>query len=78
MKKTGLFLLLLGGIMLNGLRGAADETLKDFLSAYQEDYHKLFCDVSYSWWDAMTTGSDEAFEKYTDATIAMSAYHSSQ
>ena len=23
--------------MLNGLRGAADETLKDFLSAYQED-----------------------------------------
>ena len=78
MKKTGLFLLLLGGIMLSGLRGAAGETLKDFLSAYQEDYHKLFCDVSYSWWDAMTTGSDEAFEKYTDATIAMSAYHSSK
>ena len=55
--------------MLNALRAADGETLKDFLTVYQQDFHKLFCDVSYSWWDAMTTGTDEAFEKYTQATI---------
>lgn len=64
--------------MMNAVGGFAAETLSGFLSEYQQDYHKLFCDVSYSWWDAMTLGTDEAFEKYTQATIAMSAYHSSK
>ena len=78
MKKTGLILLLLGGLMMSAIGGFAAETLDGFLAEYQQDYHKLFCDVSYSWWDAMTLGTDEAFEKYTQATIAMSAYHSSK
>ena len=78
MKKTGLILLLLGGLMMSAIGGFAAETLNGFLAEYQQDYHKLFCDVSYSWWDAMTLGTDEAFEKYTQATIAMSAYHSSK
>ena len=64
--------------MMSAIGGFAAETLNGFLAEYQQDYHKLFCDVSYSWWDAMTLGTDEAFEKYTQATIAMSAYHSSK
>jgi peptidyl-dipeptidase A len=78
MKTLGWLLLFLGGFMFNATGGSAVETLRDFLAEYRHDYHKLFCDVSYSWWDAMTIGTDETFERYTQATIAMSAYHSSQ
>lgn len=63
--------------MFSAVCGSAAETLRGFLDEYQRNFHELFCNVSYSWWDAMTTGSDEAFEKYTQATIAMSAFHSS-
>ncbi len=78
MNRIGLLLLFLGGFMFNVSSGSAADTLEEFLAEYQQDYHKLYCDVSYSWWDAMTTGTDEAFQKYTQATIAMSAYHSSK
>lgn len=54
------------------------ERLRHFMTEYQNDFHRLYCGVSYSWWDAMTTGTEEAFEKYTQASIALNAYHASK
>ena len=42
---------------------------------YQIDYHKMYCDISYSWWDAMISGDEKAFEKSAAAQLAMSTYH---
>ncbi|MDO5579777.1 MAG: M2 family metallopeptidase [Planctomycetia bacterium] len=55
----------------------AGKELTAFMKQYQDDYHKMACDISYSWWDAMITGSEEAFKKSADANLAMSVYHSS-
>ena len=56
--------------------GEAEERLAEFMDRYQKDYVKLYCDVSYTWWEAMITGSEEAFQKSSEATLAMSNYHS--
>lgn len=84
--------LILGGSMLStgGSGWGADSDLVEkakaqdaakeltaFMKQYQEDYHKMACDISYSWWDAMITGSEDAFKKSADANLAMSTYHSS-
>ena len=78
MKFWTTFLPILGGMMyaVSGLSAneAADE-LRAFLRQYQSDYHTMYCDVSYSWWDAAVTGSAEAFEKSAKAQLALSTYH---
>ena len=56
----------------------AVEAFRAFMAEYQTEYHRLYCDVSYSWWDAMITGTEEAFSKYSDATLQMSLFHSSK
>lgn len=55
--------------------GEAEERLATFMKQYQDDYLKMYCDVSYTWWDAMITGSEEAFEKTSQAELAISNYH---
>ncbi|MDD3586483.1 MAG: M2 family metallopeptidase [Thermoguttaceae bacterium] len=55
----------------------ASKLLDAFMAQYQKDYQKLYSDVSYSWWDAVTTGSEKAFAKSADASLAMSKYHAS-
>ncbi|MDO5552721.1 MAG: M2 family metallopeptidase [Planctomycetia bacterium] len=50
--------------------------LLTFLEQYEEEYRKMYCDVSYSWWDAMITGDAKAFEKNAAMSLAMSTYHS--
>lgn len=55
--------------------GEAEERLAAFMQQYQKDYQKLYCDSSYTWWDAMITGNEEAFEKSSQAALAISNYH---
>jgi peptidyl-dipeptidase A len=55
--------------------GEAEEQLAAFMKQYQKDYHEMYCDVSYTWWDSMINGSKESFEKSAAATLAMSNYH---
>ncbi len=73
-------LMLLGVIMQSHLMATDSESvnkLRAFMNQYQADFHKMHCDMSYSWWDAMITGDKKAFEKSAEATLAMSTYHSS-
>ncbi len=56
--------------------GEPEDRLAAFMQQYQDDYKKMYCDSSYAWWDAMITGSTEAFEKSAAASLAMSNYHS--
>ena len=53
----------------------ASERLAAFMRQYQEDYKKMYCESSYAWWDSMIAGSEEAFQKSSEATLAMSNYH---
>ena len=55
--------------------GEPEVRLATFMKKYQEDYKKMYCDISYTWWDAMITGSEEAFAKSAAASLAMSNYH---
>ncbi len=68
-----------GVIMTEKTSEAANsaKSLTQFMKQYQTDFHKMYCDVSYSWWDAMITGNEKAFEKSSQAQLAISTYHSS-
>lgn len=55
--------------------GEAEERLVAFMKQYQDDYRKMYCENSYAWWEAMITGSEEAFERSSQAALAMSNYH---
>ena len=68
--------MLVGSVMISfSFAGDAEERLASFMNQYQNDYKKMYCDISYTWWDAMITGSEEAFKKSSEATLAMSNYH---
>ena len=79
MKPLRAMIPLLGGIMISlgslSANEAADQ-LRAFLKQYQQDYHRMYCDISYSWWEAAVTGSEEAFAKSSEAQLALSTYHS--
>lgn len=78
MKSFRTVLAILGGMMCaaSGLfANDAAEQLRVFMKNYQTEYHKMYCDVSYSWWDAAVTGSEEAFKKSAKAQLLMSTYH---
>ena len=75
----GVIALLIGVIMSEHHLFAQDakSRLEQFMEQYQKDYHRLYCDVSYTWWDSMISGKEEDFERSTQASLAMSAYHAS-
>ncbi len=86
MKLAPYFAALVGGLILstgapmnlsisNAAAGEPEERLAAFMRQYQEDYTKMYQANSYAWWDAMTTGSEEAFAKSAEASLAMSTYH---
>lgn len=56
--------------------GEPENRLASFMKQYQDDYKRMYCDASYTWWDAMITGSEEAFAKSAEASLAMTNYHS--
>lgn len=63
--------------MDSGVRaGEAEERLAAFMNQYQQDYKKLYCDVSYTWWNSMILGTSESFEKASAASLEMAKYHS--
>lgn len=67
---------LVGSVMTSCLfAGEAEDRLATFMKQYQDDYKKMYCDISYSWWNAMITGSEDAFEKSSQASLAMANYH---
>lgn len=55
----------------------AAKELRAFMADYQENLRRMYCEVSYAWWDAMITGDEKAFEKSSQATLEISTYHSS-
>jgi peptidyl-dipeptidase A len=75
------FLVLFGSMLVGNVMTSfsfandAEKRLASFMNQYQDDYKRMHCDVSYTWWDAMITGSEEAFKKSSEATLAMSNYH---
>ena len=74
---TFLLLIVIGIGMDSEIRaGEAEERLATFMSQYQQDYKKLYCDVSYTWWDSMILGTSESFEKASAASLEMAKYHS--
>ena len=86
MKLAPYFAALVGGLILstgapmslnvsNAVAGEPEERLAAFMRQYQDDYTKMYQANSYAWWDAMTTGSEEAFAKSAEASLAMSTYH---
>ena len=74
---TYLSFLFITGLAMSTTSLSAGESLDDFMSQYQKEYQKMYCDVSYTWWDSMISGSKEAFEKSAAASLAMTTYHSS-
>ena len=69
---TFLLLIVIGIGMDSEIRaGEAEERLATFMSQYQQDYKKLYCDVSYTWWDSMILGTSESFEKASAASLEM-------
>ena len=83
MKLAPYFAALVGGLILstgapmnltisNAAAGEPEERLAAFMRQYQDDYTKMYQENSYAWWDAMTTGSEEAFAKSAEASLAMS------
>ena len=72
---TGAIALIGTNMTLSSHAGEPEERLDAFMQQYQEDYRQMYCDVSYTWWDAMIGGSPEAFEKSAQATLALSNYH---
>lgn len=82
MKWTNFFLMILlltGAVMTENKSNGAEpvQALAEFMKGYEADFHKMYCEVSYSWWDAMITGDQKAFEKSSKAQLAISTYHSS-
>lgn len=62
--------------MTRATAGDAEERLAAWMDNYRREYQKMYSDVSYTWWDAMVGGSEEAFAKSAEAQLAMSNYHS--
>ena len=69
--------ILLGAVMNSQLIAQnAEEELAAFMKSYQDDYKRMYCESSYTWWDSMIEGTKESFEKAAAAQIAISKYHS--
>ena len=51
--------------------GEPENRLASFMKQYQDDYKRMYCDASYTWWDAMITGSEESFSKSAEASLAI-------
>ncbi len=60
----------------NEMKENAVSHLKKFMDLYQTDAAKLSLAANLAWWDAATTGTDDAFQKAADASLAFSTYHS--